>query len=154
MFEAALQKNVVKECKNISRQKYDIKSLQAQYQLLASKIQCLAYDPLDVTNRQWYSDLLAFQTGAGGLEKQLTHALQQAYNTAGHLFYKLHLLPVRALPVTHNRLIQAFWGSSIRVSSRPKAGVKGPQLGVCKLFLPSLTLWSGNQNAQNLTSRS
>ena len=69
-------------------------ALQAQYQVLASKLGTLTYDPLDVTNRQWHSDLLAFQSGADGLEKQLTHALQLAYSTAGHLTYKLHLLPV------------------------------------------------------------
>ncbi len=78
--------------------------MQSQYELLASKMQALAYDPLDVTNRQWYMDLTGFLTSSEGLEKQLIHALQQAYYTAGNLSYKLCLLPVG--PSLH-RLVSA-----------------------------------------------
>lgn len=56
----------------------------------------MAYDPLDVSSRQWYADHQAFFTSIDSAEKLLATAMQQAFDTAGSLVYKLHLLPVSA----------------------------------------------------------
>ena len=73
-------------------------AVQAQYKTLANKLHHISYDALDVTTRKWFPDLLAFSNGVEGLEKQLSSALNLAYNTAGHLSCKLRLLPVSHFP--------------------------------------------------------
>ena len=68
--------------------------MQKQYAHLVGAMQSLPYNMLDVTARTWFADLQAFQQGVESLEKQLIVLLQQGYESAGALTYKLSLLPV------------------------------------------------------------
>ena len=68
--------------------------VQKQYAHLVGAMQSLPYSMLDVTARTWFADLHAFQQGVESLERQLIVLLQQGYESAGALTYKLSLLPV------------------------------------------------------------
>ena len=68
--------------------------LQGQFQRLAAAMQSLPYSLLDVAANSWAADIAGFRSGVEDLEKQLTAALQQGFDSAGPLSAKMRLLPV------------------------------------------------------------
>ena len=57
-------------------------------------MESLPYSLLDVAAKSWAADIAGFRSSVEDLEKQLTAALQQGYDSAGPLSAKLRLLPV------------------------------------------------------------